>query len=99
MCSDLRKAVVALIVLSVSACTSYRKIGQIRSGSVGVGLSVPDEKPIEEPDTQVKIDSIRGSLSDEPIIMNAIRDTESGEMVATDVINASQVVARFRNVS
>lgn len=99
MCSDLRKTVVVLLIVSVSACTSYRKIGQIRSGTVGVGLSVPDEKPLEEPDTQVKIDSIRGTLSDEPIIMNAIRDTESGEMVATDVINASKVVARFRNVA
>ena len=45
------------------------------------------------------IDSIRGTLSDGPIIMNAIKDTETGEMVATDVIRASRVVARFRNVA
>jgi hypothetical protein len=31
--------------------------------------------------------------------MNAIRDTETGEMVATDVIDASKVVARFLNVA
>ena len=30
--------------------------------------------------------------------MNAIRDTETGEMVATDIISASKVTARFRNV-
>lgn len=35
----------------------------------------------------------------EPIIMNAIRDSETGEMVATDVINASKVTARFNNVA
>ena len=63
-------------------------------------LSVSDEKPLEdETDDEVLIDSIRGTLSDEPIIMNAIRDSETGEMVATDVINASKVVARFRNVA
>ena len=31
--------------------------------------------------------------------MNAIRDTETGDMVATDVISASKVTARFRNVA
>ncbi|EJW97403.1 hypothetical protein EVA_14491 [gut metagenome] len=31
--------------------------------------------------------------------MNAIRDTETGEMVATDVIAASKVTARFRNLA
>ena len=63
-------------------------------------LSVSEEKPLEEEDEKdVVIDSIRGTLSDGPIIMNAIKDTETGEMVATDVINASRVVARFRNVA
>jgi tetratricopeptide (TPR) repeat protein len=62
-------------------------------------ISVPDEKPLDEEKEDVKIDSIRGSLTDEPIIMNAIRDNETGEMVATDVIDASRVVARFRNVA
>ena len=63
-------------------------------------LSVPEEPPIEEEeDSEVQIDSIRSTLSDEPIIMNAIKDTETGEMVATDVINASKVTARFRNVA
>ena len=37
--------------------------------------------------------------SDEgPIIMNAVRD-EDGNMVATDVIEAASVTARFRNVA
>ena len=63
-------------------------------------LSVPEEPPVEdEEDNEVQIDSIRSTLSDEPIIMNAIKDTETGEMVATDVISASKVTARFRNVA
>lgn len=65
-----------------------------------MGISVPDERPLdEETDKDIRIDSIRSNLAGEPIIMNAIRDSETGEMVATDVISASRVVARFRNVA
>lgn len=72
----------------------------IRSGQVSMALSVPEEKPLdEEVEKEVVIDSIRGTLSDGPIIMNAIKDTETGEMVATDVLHASKVTARFRNVA
>ena len=65
-----------------------------------MSLLVPEEESSdEEADKEVVIDSIRGTLSDGPIIMNAIKDTETGEMVATDVINASRITARFRNVA
>lgn len=98
MSSDLRNIMI-LLMLAVVSCTSYRKMQKIVSGEVGMVISVPDEKPLDEEKEDVKIDSIRGSLTDEPIIMNAIRDNETGEMVATDVIDASRVVARFRNVA
>ena len=89
-----------LLAVAVLSCSPYNKIRRIRSGEVGMTLSVSDEKPLEEEnDDEIVIDSIRGTLSDEPVIMNAIRDSETGEMVATDVINASKVVARFRNVA
>ena len=100
MCSD-RKVLLILFLLGVTlSCSPYRKMQKIRSGAVGMTLSVPEEPPIEEEeDSEVQIDSIRSTLSDEPIIMNAIKDTETGEMIATDVINASKVTARFRNVA
>lgn len=98
MSSDLRNIMILLMLAAVS-CTPYRKMQKIVSGEVGMVISVPDEKPLDEEKEDVKIDSIRGSLTDEPIIMNAIRDNETGEMVATDVIDASRVVARFRNVA
>ena len=82
------------------SCSPGRRIQKIRSGEIMIGLSVPAEPPVEEEeDVSVTIDSIRGSLSDGPIIMNAIRDSETGEMVASDVIVASKVTARFRNVA
>lgn len=100
MCSESRLMALAMLMAILVSCSPYGKIRQIRSGNVSVGLSVSDEEKIEEnDDKEVLIDSIRSSLSDEPIIMNAIRDTETGEMVATDVINASKVTARFRNVA
>lgn len=90
---------VCLLLLFISSCTSYFKMQKVLDGKVEVGLSVSDEKPLEPDEQPVEIDSIRGSLSDGPVIMNAIRDSETGEMVATDVITASKVTARFRNVA
>ena len=77
------------------------KMRKISSGDLAMGLSVTDEKPLEDDPENMDfiIDSLRGSLSDGPVIMNAIRDSETGEMVATDVISASRVTARFRNVA
>ena len=99
MCSDL-KILLALAVFFSVSCSSSRVMQRIRSGEVHMDISVPDEKPLEdEMANEVSIDSIRSDLSDGPIIMNAIRDSETGEMVATDIINASTVVARFRNVA
>ena len=100
MCSDMKYIFLLLALFSLFSCSPYSKIRRIRSGEVGMTLSVSEERPLEdEVEDEVVIDSIRGTLADEPIIMNAIRDSETGEMVATDVINASKVVARFRNVA
>ena len=98
MCSDVRWLYAVLLVLCLS-CTSYRKLDRIRTGDVRMGLGVSEDKPLDDGKSVVDVDSIRNSLSDGPIIMNAIRDSETGEMVATDVIHASRVVARFRNVA
>lgn len=95
-----RYLISALAAVLLISCSTIGKMHRIRSGEVSMTLSVPEEKPLEEEDEkEVLIDSIRGTLAEGPIIMNAIKDTETGEMVATDVINASKVTARFRNVA
>ncbi len=101
MYSECKYLIIVLLLLGLFSCSPFRKMHQIRSGHVAMGLSVADEEPLEdeEDEEEVVIDSIRSTLSDEPIIMNAIKDSETGEMVATDVISASKVVARFRNVA
>ena len=63
-----------------------------------MGLSVREDSRWEEQDEPQITDTVVASVSDGPILMNAIRDSETGEMVATDVISASRVIARFRNV-
>ena len=100
MCSSGNFFRLILLLLLASACSPYSRIRKIASGEIMMGLSVPEDEPIEdEEESDVQIDSIRGSLSEGPIIMNAIRDSDTGEMVATDVISASKVTARFRNVA
>lgn len=88
-----------MTLIAVSCSSAYRMDG-IRNGRVSMGLSVPqDAEPVRDTVESIKVDSIKGTMSDGPIIMNAIRDTDTGEMVATDVISASKVTARFRNVA
>ena len=99
MCSDI-KFVMLLLLLMLASCGPYKKVEQIRRGEVAMTLSVADEPEVHEDESnELVIDSIKGSLSDGPLIMKAIKDSETGEMVATDVIRASKVVARFRNVA
>lgn len=99
MCSKWKYIVYFIAVVMILSCSAYHKLDRIRSGDVRIGLGVSEDESLKEDEPDVDIDSIRSSLTDGPIIMNAIRDSETGEMVATDVINASRVVARFRNVA
>lgn len=85
--------------LCVSACTSYKKVRQMSSGEVMLGLSVREDSRFQEPHSDPVVDSVSADVTDGPVLMNAIKDSETGEMVATDVISASKVTARFRNVS
>lgn len=98
MCSRLMIFFLA-VALSVTSCTSYKRVRQMRTGEVMLGLSVREDTRYEEPEQEPVVDSMSAEVSGGPIIMNAIRDTETGEMVATDVISASKVTARFRNVA
>lgn len=98
MFSDFKFLLITVLIV-ISSCSPYRRLDGIRSGDVGMTISLPDDRQVEPHDNEVVIDSIRSTLSDGPIIMNAIRDQETGEMVATDVIRASTVTARFRNVA
>lgn len=98
MYSDMKILFLAALVL-LTSCSTMKKVQKIRSGELRAEIHVTGDTETEVEDVEVDIDSIRGSLAGEPIIMNAIRDDQTGEMVATDVIAASKVTARFRNVA
>lgn len=98
MCFKLKILLLPALAL-IFSCSPYRKVQKIRNGDVSLGLSVPEDAPDEEQEEDIVADSIRGTLADGPIILNAIRDSDTGEMVATDVISASKVTARFRHVA
>ena len=99
MCS--KNLFIALILLIlVASCTSYRKMQQILSGEMSLMLSVPEDKDFERHSTDaIQVDTADSMQEDGPILMNAVRDSETGEMVATDILSASVVTARFRNVA
>jgi len=96
-----RGLVLHLVLLACAAsCTSPRKLGEIRSGGTAVSLSLPsDEEIAEENEAEMMSVSVDTSGIGDPMIMRAIKDDMTGEMVATDVITASKVTARFRHVA
>ena len=88
--------------LILPGCSSGRKISALQSGQVSASLSLPQEQSVlPEVDTaELQRDTM--TVTDlngrEVTIMNAVKD-ENGEMVATDVLKAATVTARFRNVA
>lgn len=79
-----------------------KKIDYIHSNSLTAHVSPSEETEMDEvfcKDTLLSDTlEIRDAETDEVIIMKAVKD-ENGEMVATDVINAAKITARFRNVA
>ena len=96
---------ISSLVLLVVSCSTHKKLTTLQSGAgpaVQLNLAkeesfVPDIKnqsPVSRDTLKIKDDD-----GTEILIMKAIKDEETGEMVATDVIEAATVTARFRNVA
>ena len=99
--------IMVILLLCAQSCAGPNKLQQIQTerlqASIGLvedastSLSMTKDTPVYDiarPDTLV----VHDDDGREMIIMKAIKD-ENGEMVATDVINAAVVEARFRNVA
>lgn len=97
MCSRILVVIVGLILCT--SCSQYRKIELVRSGGVRMSLTVPEDVDVKK-EVDEEVDCGLGEfVPGEPFIMNAVMDEETGEMVATDILAASSVTARFRNVA
>lgn len=88
------------LATALYSCSAGRNAGRVISSSSELSLSLPSDEEYERKREEVVNTVVSDSSRKEgPIIMNAIRDDETGEMVATDVITASRVSARFRHVA
>ena len=89
------------IACVLAGCSVRGKLETISRNATSVTLGLPfDERPAVGQVPAVAEDTLvlESPLQDDVIIMKAVRD-EEGEMVATDVINAAMVTARFKNVA
>ena len=90
------------VALAAVSCGGSKKVESLRQRNVSASLVLPQESDIPELDfRQSKSDTIlvKDDTGNDVLIMKAIRDDETGEMVATDVIQAAIVTARFRNIA
>lgn len=87
--------------LAAASCMAGKGLADLERAAESVSLSLAghDEPPLcRDSVINVQVDS-SSPRRDGPLLMKAVRDDETGEMVATDVIVASKVTARFRNVA
>lgn len=94
-----RGVLVSLLVLATAGCSLQRKVDALADHPV---ILVPDDGP-ELPEIdfgELRRDTLAVTDDDgrEILILRAVRD-EDGEMVATDVLQAARVTARFRNIA
>lgn len=102
-----RTIITVLAALFVAAaltvsCGTSRKAEDIRRRGLAPQLVLPGGDPLPELEyRRARRDTltVRDDTGKEILIMKAVRDDETGEMVATDVIDAAVITARFRNVA
>ena len=95
-------AAVLLTLVCLAGCGPQRKLERLRRQSLGAQMVIADEK--ELPEIEMGAEPRRDTMvvedpdGNQVLIMRAVKD-ENGEMVATDVLQAARVTARFRNVA
>ena len=100
---NLKHAVIfASAVAILAGCAMQRKLESLRKGSSQALISIADENEMPElvaDELSRDTLTITGEEGQGVLIMKAVKDDETGEMVATDVIKAAKVTARFRNLA
>jgi hypothetical protein len=96
-------AVITFSILLYS-CSAQKKLDKIKRGegpTAQLSLGKQESFVPEIKNEKVSRDTLKIKDDDgtEILIMKAVRDEETGEMVATDVLDAAMVTARFRNIA
>lgn len=102
MCSErVFNILLTLVVVTgiAGSCAVNVKLANLKDGRIAASVSLPEEEVRTVEEVSREVDTIPRQENEGPLIMNAIRDLETGEMVATDVIVPSRITARFRNVA
>ena len=91
-------------MMAAFSCSTQQKLQHVRKAGLKASLAVsprPDRSPYAIDTTSHGGDTliVKNAEGKDIFIMKAIRDEETGEMVATDVLNAAVVSATFRNVA
>ncbi len=86
------------------ACSTQKKLERLKAGdgpSAQLSLGRQESYVPQIKNEKVSRDTLKIKDEDgtEILIMKAVKDEETGEMVATDVIDAAMVTARFRNIA
>ena len=94
---------VAMAMAFLLGCGPTRKIGQIRRQETAALLAL-SRNEIEEERKVIAVSrrdtlAVKDDSGNTLLIMKAVKDEVSGEMVATDVLDAAVITARFRNVA
>lgn len=101
---DILIAGLALLVLMSASCSVKRQIKALHAGQLDtVTFNMPKKaaSPSEIAFKNIAQDTIivTDAHGNEQFLMKAIEDEETGEMVATEVLEAATVTARFQNLA
>jgi hypothetical protein len=93
-----------VVAALLSACGTRRKAHDVYRRQLAASLQLPKQADYLPEFADVKAprrDTLRVTDLDgrEMIIMKAVRDESSGEMVAAEMLDAAMVTARFRNIA
>lgn len=106
--NKVQKSIYIITVISslslLFACSTQKKLERLKAGdgpSAQLSLGRQESFVPQIKNEKVSRDTLKIKDEDgtEILIMKAIKDEETGEMVATDVIDAAFVTARFRNIA
>lgn len=102
---NFRGVTAGICLLAVlSGCAVQKKMENLRRGSVSAQLALPPDRRIDFKDLSlpgvsrdtIVVTDVQGN---EMILMKAVRDEDSGEMVASETLDAAYVTAKFKNVA
>lgn len=92
-------------LMLTAECGTARKAGRLHQQNIGAMLALPSEEPAvpviasDMPVLDSETEERAEFQGHDVVVMNAIRDEASGEMLANETLQAARVTARFRNVA